>query len=300
MTANSQTKPAPLGRGLSALFGDADASYKPRTIADVPPATDQGVRKMPTTWLMPGAFQPRRHFDEESLNELASSIRERGIFQPLIVRPLPDAKDSFEIVCGERRWRAAQLAELHDVPVIVRTLSDIEAMEVGLVENIQRQDLSPIEEAEGYHRLSEEFNYTLAELSRIVGKSAPHIGNTIRLLKLPEAVKQMVNEGQLSMGHARCLIVTKNPEQLAREIIKRGMTVRQAEEYANKESGVQTSTKTNRLAKVLDPNIIALENELSRQLGLKTRINARGGVGTITVHFTDLDQLDTVIQKLRG
>ena len=167
------TKPAPLGRGLSALFGDTDSAYQPRanTAQAANPAAGEKPLSLPIEWIQPGEFQPRRHFDDEAIDELSSSIRERGVLQPLMVRPLEGEKDAYEIVCGERRWRAAQKAGLHDVPVIVKNLTDREAMEVGLIENIQRQDLSPIEEGEGYHRLIEEFQHTHDNLAQIVGKS---------------------------------------------------------------------------------------------------------------------------------
>ena len=308
MNAKPLTKPAPLGRGLSALFGDTDASYQPRkapvsTAAQSStgsiPANNQGVRSIPITWIQPGAFQPRRHFDDQAIEELASSIRERGVLQPLMVRPLDGEKDAYEIICGERRWRASQVAGLHDVPVIIKNLTDREAMEIGLIENIQRQDLSPIEEAEGYSRLIEEFHHTHDNLAKIVGKSRPHIGNILRLLKLPEGVKTMIGAGDLSMGHARCVITAKDPERLAREIVKKGLNVRQAELLAKKESDGRFAKK-ERVDKNADPNILALERDLGRSLGLKSKINAQGTAGTVTIHYTDLDQLEDVLKRLQG
>ncbi len=202
---NQATKASPLGRGLSALFGDADASYqaKPSQTATPAPTTKPGNSSpshMALTWLQPGAFQPRRHFDEDALKGLADSIRERGILEPLVVRPISGTKESFEIVAGERRWRAAQRAGLHEAPVVVRNLTDREALEFGLIENVQRQDLSPLEEAEGYKRLMDEFQHTQEGLAKIVGKSRPHIANMLRILNLPEAVKQMIARWQ---HHAR-------------------------------------------------------------------------------------------------
>lgn len=312
MTGKPLTKPAPLGRGLSALFGDADASYQPRKPAAAanarPPeesgasaSGNQGVRTLPITWIQPGAFQPRRHFDDEAITELAASIHERGILQPLMVRPLEGERDSYEIICGERRWRAAQIAGLHSVPVIVKTLTDREAMEIGLIENVQRQDLSPLEEADGYQRLIDEFNYTQDNLGKIVGKSRPHISNMLRLIKLPEPVKKMIGDGSLTMGHARCLITATDPEAVAKEIVKKGLSVRQTEMLAKKLSDGRFAKATTRSEKNADPNILALERELGRTLGLKVRIRTElGTAGSLTVHYNDLDQLETVLKKLQA
>jgi ParB family chromosome partitioning protein len=310
MSAKPMAKPAPLGRGLSALFGDTDASYQARKAGAAPsPATastmasssasSQGVRSLPIAWLQPGAYQPRRHFDEAAIGELATSVRERGILQPLMVRPIEGEKDSYEIICGERRWRAAQQAGLHDVPVLVKEMTDREAMEIGLIENVQRQDLSPLEEAEGYQRLIEEFHHTQENLGKIVGKSRPHISNMLRLIKLPDPVKKMINDGSLSMGHARCVITANDPEKLAREIVKKGLNVRQAEMLAKKESDGRFAKTKERVAKDADPNILALERELSRSLGLKVKIHVNSGMGTLTIHYNDLDQLELVLGKLR-
>lgn len=313
MSAKPLAKPAPLGRGLSALFGDADASYQPRKTATqapaanvgstrseaAPPSTNQGVRSMPITWLQPGMFQPRRHFDDTAIEELAGSISERGVLQPLMVRPIDGEKDAYEIICGERRWRASQMAGLHEVPVLVRNLDDRQAMEIGLIENIQRQDLSAVEEAEGYSRLIEEFQHTHDGLAKIVGKSRAHVGNMLRLLRLPESVKTMINRDEISMGHARCLITSKDPEKLAREIVKKGLNVRQAEMLAKREAEGPVAKKDG-VVKTLDPNIIALERDLSRALGLKIKINAQGAAGTLTIHYNDLDQLEDVLKRLQG
>ncbi|MDD2326086.1 MAG: ParB/RepB/Spo0J family partition protein [Alphaproteobacteria bacterium] len=311
MNAKAQSKPAPLGRGLSALFGDTDVSYTPRKtahtsaqgveLAQPANAGAGGVRSMPIIWLQPGVYQPRHHFDDDAIDELAASIRERGVLQPLMVRPLEGEKDAYEIVCGERRWRASQKAGLHEVPVIVKNLTDREAMEVGLIENIQRQDLSPIEEGEGYHRLIDEFNHTHDNLAQIVGKSRSHIGNMMRLLKLPDSVKQMISAGELSMGHARSVITSKDPEKLAREIVKKGLNVRQAESLAKREAeGLRGKATKGKSAMAADPNLLALERDLSRTLGLKIKIHAQGDMGTLTIHYTDLDQLEDVLKRLQG
>ncbi len=304
MNAKLQTKPAPLGRGLSALFGDTDNSYQGRAPqTPLTPATPRSAnasdpQKLPIEWIQPGAFQPRRHFDDTAINELADSIRERGVLQPLMVRPLAGEKDTYEIIAGERRWRAAQVAGLHEVPVLIRAFTDREAMEVGLIENVQRQDLSPIEEAEGYRRLIEEFNHTQENLAKIVGKSRPHITNLLRLLKLPESVRAMIGDGSLSMGHARAVITAQDPAALAKEIVKKNLNVRQAEMLAKKISDGRFAKK-ERARKDVDPNILALENELGRALGLKIKIAAQGSAGTLTIHYQDLDQLDLVLKKLQ-
>ncbi|MDD3028761.1 MAG: ParB/RepB/Spo0J family partition protein [Alphaproteobacteria bacterium] len=293
-------KPSPLGRGLSALLGDVDASYKPgaRPVAAVTPSSG-GVKKLPTAWLRSGAFQPRRHFNDEALNELAASIRERGILEPLLVRPLPGEQDFYEIIAGERRWRAAQIAGLHDVPVLVRDLTDREAMEFGIIENVQREDLSPIEEGQGYKRLIEEFGHTQEALAKIVGKSRPHITNMIRLLTLPESVQAMIADGSLSMGHARALVPTNDPLFLAREIVKKGLSVRQTETLARRSQENPEVHKSRKKAQV-DADVLALEKELERAIGLKVKIVNKGKAGSLTLFYTDLDQLDDMIKKLRA
>jgi ParB family chromosome partitioning protein len=287
-----------LGRGLSALFGDADASYQAKPIAQQP--TERGVRMLPLTWLQPGAFQPRRYFDEEALAGLTLSIKERGILEPLLVRPLPEGKDAFEIIAGERRWRAAQLAGLHELPVVVRALSDREALEFGIIENVQRQDLSPLEEAEGYQRLMDEFSHTQENLSNVIGKSRSHIANMLRLLTLPAGVKQMIDRGELTLGHARCLIPVRDPLALAQEIVKKGLSVRQAEALAK--SGIDKPQTHKRKAKVHTENadVRMLERELERVIGLKVKIETKGSAGSLTLFYSDLDQLDDIIKKLRG
>jgi ParB family chromosome partitioning protein len=302
MNAKANNKPMPLGRGLSALFGDADASYQPR-VASVPAAeqpagkTEGHVRILPIEWIQPGAFQPRRYFDEETIHELAASIKERGVLQPLMVRELAGEKNCFEIIAGERRWRASQIAGLHEVPVLVRRFTDREAMEIGLIENVQRQDLSPLEEAEGYQRLLSEFNYTQDTLARVVGKSRPHIGNLIRLLTLPDAVKNMITDGSLSMGCARTLITARDPELLAREIVRKNLNVRQAEALARKmQEG--PSGKKQPTFHAADADILALEKSLEKTLGLKAKLTTRGIGGTLSIYYNDLDQLDGLLKRL--
>lgn len=310
-TLKPAPKPAPLGRGLSALFGDADASYQPKPIqpkaatvtlaTSAPAPNDRGLRTMPLAWLQPGAYQPRRSFDEEAIKGLAESIRERGILEPLLVRPLSDMKDAFEIIAGERRWRASQICGLHEVPVIVRDITDREALEFGIIENVQRQDLSPLEEAEGYQRLIEEFSYTQETVAKTVGKSRPHIANMLRVLTLPTAVKQMIADGDLTLGHARTLVTAKNPMELAKEIVRKGLNVRQAENLAKTSSGKPVLAKKQpNAAPTEDQDVLALEKELERVIGLKVKIRTEGKAGSLTLLYKDLDQLDEIIRKPRG
>jgi len=303
MNAKPVSKPAPLGRGLSALFGDTDSSYGQQLAAAAPARSTRNqqdpTHTIPIEWIQPGAYQPRRHFDEAAIQDLARSIHERGLILPIMVRPLEGEKDSYEIIAGERRWRAAQVAGLHEVPVLIRTFSDREAMEIGLIENVQRQDLSPLEEGEGYRRLLEEFHHTQEGLAKVVGKSRPHITNLLRLLTLPDAVKDMITNGDLSMGHARAIITAKDPEELAKEIVKKGLSVRQAEALAKKASDGKFAKK-KRVMKNADPDILALEQSLEKVLGLKVRLHADGSSGALTIFYEDLDQLDGILQKLQG
>jgi ParB family chromosome partitioning protein len=298
MTSATQ-KPSPLGRGLSALLGDIDASYQsPRGTDRAASSKTGGRQHIPTAWLRSGEFQPRRHFDDAALQELADSIRERGILEPLLVRPVANARDAYEIVAGERRWRAAQIAGLHEVPVLVRELTDREAMEFGIIENVQREDLSAIEEGDGYRRLIEEFGHTQEALAKIVGKSRPHITNMLRILSLPKDVQRMITEGKLTSGHARALVPTNNPSALAREIVKKGLNVRQTETLAKRN---QESPEIHKKRHNPDESadVLALETELERVIGLKVKIATKGKSGTLTIYYTDLDQLDDVIKRLR-
>jgi len=308
--ANKTPKPAPLGRGLSALFGDADASYQPQaglaTIAAVAnmPADGQTVRRLPIEWLQPGAYQPRRRFDETEIDALAESIRERGVLQPLLVRPIKGEKDAFEIVAGERRWRAAQKAGVHALPALVRDMHDREAMEIGLIENVQRQDLSPLEEAEGYRRLLDEFNHSQEALARIVGKSRPHITNTLRLLKLPEGVKAMLEDGRLSMAHARAIVTAGDPETLAKEIVKKNLSARQAEALAKRETGGRFAKKKERAAtaaKGKSADLLAIEKSMSSVVGMKVRIHPlTNESGTLAIHYDTIDQFEELLSRLQA
>src|SRR5271156_6185660 len=215
--AENISKKKGLGRGLSHLFGEAEAAYRVSApeVPAAPQATAAGGSTLPVAFLRPGKFQPRRHFDEAALEELAGSIRHHGLLQPILVRPVAGQTDAYEIIAGERRWRAAQRAALHDVPVVIQTLTDTQALEIALVENLQRQDLTALEEAEGYQRLIDEFNHSHAALGELVGKSRSHVANMLRLLALPAAVKTMLQDGALSAGHARALLTAPDPEALA-------------------------------------------------------------------------------------
>ncbi|MHA6718492.1 ParB/RepB/Spo0J family partition protein [Sphingomonas sp. RS6] len=284
-----------LGRGLSALLGD--------NVAEEPVTGDSkggpGVRMLPVSSLMPDPNQPRRHFDEEALNDLADSIRARGLIQPIFVRP---HGHSFQIVAGERRWRAAQRARLHEVPVIVRELSDAETLEVALIENIQRQDLNAVEEAEGYARLIKDFGHTQEALGRLVHKSRSHVANLLRLLDLPVAVREMVVERKLEMGHARALIGAPDPEKLAHEVVAKGLSVRDTERLARtvKPAAAKQRSTDHAPDASRDADLAALERHLGDVLGLNVRIAHAAKGGTIAVSYSTLDQLDMVCQRLTG
>jgi ParB family chromosome partitioning protein len=280
-------KPAPprLGRGLSALIPDLPAPDA---------AEPTALRSLPVEALEPGPFQPRGGMDKASLAELADSIRENGILQPILARPKPGAPGLYQIIGGERRWRAAQLAQLHEVPVLLRDFGDREAMAASLVENLQRQDLNPIEEAEGYRRLLDEFGLTQEGLGQAVGKSRSHVANTLRLLGLPKEVRDLVGNGILSAGHARALIGAPEPTVLAAQIVARGLNVRQAEALATARSRPRPAGAGPQR----DPDIAALERSLTERLGLKVSIRAKGKSGEVTIRYADLDQLDGLIRLL--
>ncbi len=284
---NEDVRRKTLGRGLSALLGE-----------DEPELSDRqgGGKLVSVDMLTPGAFQPRKHFDEESLAALADSVRERGVLQPLLVRRHPENPGGYEIIAGERRWRAAQMARLHEVPVIVQDFNDREALEVALVENIQRADLTPLEEAEGYSRLMDEFDHTQEDLARAVGKSRSHVANMMRLLGLPEPVKHLVNEGKLSAGHARALLGSSDPIALAEEVVTRGLNVRDTERMSQANKGL--SGRNPRPIPEKDPDTAALERDLANLLGLKVSIDFRGQGGSITIQYRTLEQLDDVLRRL--
>jgi ParB family chromosome partitioning protein len=286
--SDEKNRPRQLGRGLSALLGEDAADYA---------ALDQvrATKTVPVASLRPGKYQPRRRFDEEEIAALAESIKERGILQPLLVRRDPDDAASYEIVAGERRWRAAQLAQIHEVPVIIKDLTDSGALEVALIENVQRQDLNPLEEAAGYNRLIDEFSYTQEALGRIVGKSRSHVANTLRLLNLPPLVRKFVEDGTLSAGHARALLNSENPESLARKVVSKSLNVRQTEKLVQKAKPGEAGART---PAAKDADTVALERDLSNLLGLKVSVKFRGGGGELIVHYTSLDQLDDVLRRL--
>jgi len=272
-----------LGMGLSALLGGA---------SDLTSA--EGVRTVPIEFLRPSALQPRRYFGEDELAALTESIRAKGVMQPLLVRRLPDADEQYEIVAGERRWRAAQLAGCHELPVVVYALSDREALELALLENVQRQDLTPLEEADGYRRLIDEFGHTQEELARTLGKSRSHIANLIRLLGLPAPLRAMLEAGQLSAGHARALLGARDPAPLARQVLGRGLNVRQTEALVrNERQAVKLSGPKPR-----DADSVAVERNLSTRLGLPVRLQPRGNGGTLSIAYRSLEQLDELIRRL--
>ena len=282
----STDRPARLGSGLSTLIPDAPAPD------DAPPA---GARSISTGQLVPGRFQPRRRFGEEALNALAASIREHGILQPILARPAAGAPDRYEIVAGERRWLAARRAGLAEVPVTVRELDDRIAMEAALAENVQRRNLSPIEEAEGYKRLLEEFGCTQERLSTVVGRSRPHIANMLRLLALPEPVRNLVDDGSLSAGHARALLAAPDPAGLARRVLADGLSVRHVERIVR-----EGQRRLRKQAAARDADVLALEGELADALGLRVSLAQRGEGGSLTLHYLSLDQLDDLLNRLRG
>jgi ParB family chromosome partitioning protein len=284
-----------LGRGLAALIGDVGEEA---SVAD----SGRKPRRAPIENLRPNPRNPRRLFTDAELAELAVSIRERGIIQPIVVRALQG--DNFEIIAGERRWRAAQRAGLHDVPIAIVEANDAQSLEYAIIENVQRADLNPIEEASGYLALMDDFNRTQDEVAQIVGKSRPHVANTVRLLKLSEPVKQLVRSGKISAGHARLLLGQPNAEQIAQEIIDKGLSVRQLEADMRKDGAAQARGAAREArgqagaAKGADTR--ALEKRLSDALGLEVSVDHRGEGGTLRIKYRDLDQLDAVLRKLGG
>lgn len=297
-----------LGKGLSALISE---NYVPAAPAAQPQSSSatgtnkSGLEQLAVNQLFSGKYQPRTRFDEGALTELAESIEKNGIMQPIIVRP-SSAANRFEIIAGERRWRAAKIAGLNSVPVIIREINDKQALELALVENIQRQDLSPLEESAGYQRLIEEFDYTQEELASTVGKSRSHVANMLRLLSLPDEVKEMLGRNELTMGHARALLNAPDPVALAQAIVKKGLNVRQAEQASREVQGnekrtVQRAGSSNRGSYQnpnKDPDILALEESLSENLGLRVSMNDRGQSGEIIIAYDNLSQLDVILRKL--
>ncbi|MBL8710993.1 MAG: ParB/RepB/Spo0J family partition protein [Rhodospirillaceae bacterium] len=287
-----------LGRGLSALLGNDAAAAVTGEGGATPVA---GQRSVSIELLHPGKYQPRGSFNPQALEDLAQSIRSNGVLQPILVRPHPTRpRGEFEIIAGERRWRAAQMAQLHDVPVIEKELSDRDALEIALIENIQRQDLNPLEEAEGYARLMEEFHYTQEELSGRMGKSRSGIANTLRLRELPAPVRAMLADGRLSAGHARALLTCPDPVALAQEVVAQELNVRQTEKLARdfKPAHLLKTLKGRKAPKEKDADTKALERDLAVKLGLKVEIDFDGKGGKVILHYKSLAQLDGIISKL--
>lgn len=299
----SAVKAKGLGKGISAILADDEDELFHVEQSGGNPA------ELPVAQIVPGKYQPRRHFDEAYIEELAESIRAHGIIQPLVVRLLGEGL--YEIIAGERRFRAAQVAGLDSVPVVIRDLSDQKALEFAIIENVQRQDLNPIEEAEGYQRLMDEFGYTQEALSEKIGKSRSHIANLLRLLQLPEGVKTLVQTNQLSMGHARALIGSKEPETLAHQVMAQGLSVRQTEslvrEAANPQTGIPALPKQRpandsggQYSGTADVDVAVLERAIQDQMGVKTRIHHKGQQGEIVLRYESLAELDGLLRKLAG
>ena len=289
-----------LGMGLQALLGEA---ARPTAASAELAASRGGVREIEIARIRANPDQPRMQFDEEALDELAESIRQRGVLQPILLRP---DGDDYLIVAGERRWRAAQRARLHAIPAIVREIDDSATAELALIENIQRQDLNPLEEAEGYRQLIQRHGHTQDDIGRLVHKSRSHVANLLRLLELPEFVRQSLLKGDISMGHARAVATSEDPEALAREIVARGLSVRQAEERARREKnrpgpGADIGRASARnAAKAFNADLDALERQLGDILGLKVQVTHKGQGGSVILNYSSLDQLDMICQRLSG
>jgi len=280
-----------LGRGLAALIGD---------VGDETAAIERtrSQKRVPVEFLRPNPRNPRRFFADAELDELAASIRERGIIQPILVRTARGAPDGYEIIAGERRWRAAQRAGIHDVPIVILEVSDREALELAIVENVQRTDLNPLEEAMGYQALTDEFGHHQDDIARIVGKSRSHVANTVRLLKLPDKVKSYLSEGKISAGHARALLGQPDPEAMAREIVENSLNVRQVEAMVQDLATKAGKTVKRRQRVEKDSDTVALERRLSDALGLVVSVDHRGRGGELRVRYRSLEQLDEVVRRL--
>ena len=288
MSEEAQKGGSRLGRGLAALIGDVNDEN-----GAVQRARSQ--RRVPFEFLRPNPRNPRKTFVEEDLESLAQSIREKGLLQPILVRPVKGEANAFEIVAGERRWRASQRAQLPEVPVIIQEFSDSEALEIAIVENVQRSDLNAIEEAMGYDQLIEEFKYSQAEVAKVIGKSRSHVANTLRLLKLPNEVKEQVRSGKLSAGHARALVGRDDATEVAERIVEKGMTVRDAEAIAGKpeKGGVKQSQSSQK-----DVNILDLEKRIEDALGFEVALIGRGERGELRIKYATYEQLEVLCQKL--
>jgi ParB family chromosome partitioning protein len=283
-----------LGRGLAALIGDAgnEAAAIDRL---------RGQRLVPIEFLRPNPRNPRKDFKESELDDLSASIKERGILQPILVRAITGVADAYEIVAGERRWRAAQRANVHDVPIILIEADERASLEIAVIENVQRADLNALEEAMGYEQLGNEFSYSHGDLARIIGKSRSHIANTLRLLKLPKLSRQMLAEGHLSAGHARALLSVADPDAVARRIVEQGLSVRDVERITQQESENSAGrAKTNGARREKDADTRALERDLSNALGLAVSIDGRGERGEVRIRYKDLEQLDALCARLKA
>ncbi len=285
-------RPSRLGRGLAALIGDSADENSMLQRA-------RGQRSVPIEFVRANPLNPRKAFGDDDLAELTDSIREKGIIQPLVVRPKPNMPDVFEIIAGERRWRAAQRAGLHELPVVVLEVGDKEALELAIIENVQRTDLNPLEEAAGYEQLMEQFGYAQTELAKAVGKSRSHVANMMRLSKLPPAVKEMVSAGVLSAGHARALLSVANPEATARKIVEQGLTVRDVERIVQSEAEGFSDGAPRKAKPEKDADTKALEKALSDVIGLHVAIDHKAGGGVLSIRYTTLDQLDGLCRRLR-
>ncbi|UGV28759.1 ParB/RepB/Spo0J family partition protein [Rhodopseudomonas boonkerdii] len=285
-----------LGRGLASLIGDVggEAAQTER------PARAQ--RKVPIEFIKPNPRNPRRAFADAELNELAASIKQHGVIQPIVVRPVKGAHDRFEIIAGERRWRASQLAGLHEVPIVPVDVTDAAAMEIAIIENVQREDLNPMEEAQGYHALAETYKHSQDDIAKIVGKSRSHVANMMRLTKLPEDVQALIASNQLSNGHARALISLPDPSAAAKRVVAEGLNVRQTEALAHEEGVPERAPQKPRAGSApkaaKDADTIALEKRLSDALGLQVSVDHRDPGGAVMIKYRDLDQLDEILKRL--
>lgn len=288
-----------LGRGLSALLADMAPVEEPRADGRAPAAPAPSDR-IPIDRIRANPNQPRRDFDEKELQDLAASLREKGVIQPLILRPHPIEPETWEIVAGERRWRAAQMAGLHDLPAVVRSLSDAEVLELAIIENVQRADLNPLEEAQGYRQLMDRFGHTQERLAEALGKSRSHIANLLRLLTLPESVLELLRAGRLTAGHARALVTATNPEALARQVVDRDLSVRQTEQLARAAAPGTAGPRPGPKPAVKDADTRALEEDLTAALRLKVTIDHRPGKqsGELKIRYANLEELDGICQIL--
>ena len=288
-----------LGRGLAALIGDVGEETKKAT---TPQSGSRSQRRAPVEFLRANPRNPRRDFSEADLDDLAASLREKGIIQPIVVRPVRGSNDRFEIIAGERRWRAAQRAGLHDVPIVAVDVTEDEALQLAIIENVQRTDLNAIEEASGYQALINDFKHSHDEIAKTVGKSRVHITNTLRLLRLPEKVQSLVRSGKVSAGHARVLIGRPDAEELAQKIVEMGLSVRQVEEWgrAGKENGKSPTPPASRSRADKDADTVALERRVTDALGLEVTVDHRGEAGVVHVRYRSLDQLDEVVRRLES